>query len=51
MHALRLQFYLEGDRLYYRADIEREEPIPGVKTRYIALDRVPVRPLPHRYTQ
>lgn len=41
-----LQFYLHGDRLYYKTD-EKMERIEG-KVRYIPMDRVPVRPLPHR---
>lgn len=45
---LPMQFYLVEDRLYYSADANREQPVEGTKTRYICLDRIPVRPLPHR---
>lgn len=47
--VLASQFYLADDRLYYSADALRDKPVvEGAKTRYIALDRIPVRPLPHR---
>ncbi|KAG1662011.1 hypothetical protein FOA52_009500 [Chlamydomonas sp. UWO 241] len=38
-------FFIAGDRLYYTADPEQRAT---AKTRYIALDRIPVRPLLHR---
>eukprot|EP00798_Chlamydomonas_sp_ICE-L_P013676 gene13676-19564_t len=41
-----LSFYISEDRLYFTADANRERAVG--KTRYIALDRIPVRPLPHR---
>lgn len=42
-----LQFYLVDDRLYYSQDANKDQPVTS-KTRYIVVDRVPVRPLPHR---
>lgn len=42
-----LQFFIAEDRLYYTADPEQERTT--AKTRYIPLDRMPVRPLPHRW--
>ena len=41
-----MQFFIAEDRLYYTADPSQERT--NGKTRYISLDRVPVRPLPHR---
>lgn len=41
-----LQFFIADDRLYFTADPANERT--SGRTRYICLDRVPVRPLPHR---
>jgi hypothetical protein len=43
---LHAQFYVSEDRLYYSAD----EKQAALRVRYISLDRVPVRPLPHSRT-
>lgn len=37
-----VQFYISEDRLYYTGDEKN-----ATRARYICLDRVPVRPLPH----
>jgi hypothetical protein len=39
------QFYISEDRLYYTANEKN-----ATRVRYICLDRVPVRPLPHSRT-
>lgn len=42
-----MQFFLVNDRLYYSSSDESESNLKALK--YIPLDRISVRPLPHEY--